>query len=533
MVGDDVESNSTAGDATELMSMADDATEPMSTVDHTAKPVDDSTEPIAPLDDITQPTSTVNDTPPPPKMPTLLGQALAVIAGKGKGRGSLSQGDVAVILDAKDLAKTILLDSTTLARQVAEFVNQRYPVEVPSRDSVASSGGIRLLFVLERTGTGGGMPTLELMALDAAAPVDDVTVVSENTTNAAAKEVKKEPADNSDEPEKEQIQSWQLPDTNWARAYECFFRMMVNMPSISVQQVRMPKTAPTALPLLEGVVAIAERYDCVQTVGPAFKSLSSDWISNRTLYAAVAGEPARWLALAVKLESDLVYKEAFVHMAGQHPNFARPVDRVPEHVMASIVAQARELRIKRYEVDQQLLMTTLRVEKPARGKLGAVSGTVNQHLESRIYDIVNVWRDWLTEHMSYLHDGEAGSQDVTVPETALCDHPTLGAASQAECLTVAGFYRLLDRGGDAYLPAEEVIQSWNQKMYGDEFGTIRVNLSVLKAQAREMVGPLVRSSLQLAERERVALPYLTCVEVGKVPWASEEEEEDGDVEMED
>lgn len=462
---------------------------------------------------------------PLPKPPSLLDQALAAVAGKAK--DPLSRGDVAVALDVKDLTKTILLDSNRLDRPVREFIDQN------SKDNGALQGGVRLLFTLKAAGGGHGMPTSERRALDTPALEVDVAVVSENAASAEAKTVKQEAGDIGNELGKS-------PKTNWVRAYESFFRMMLNMPSISVKQVRMPTIAASALTLLEGVVAIAEYYGCVPTVSSAFKSLSSDWISNRTLYAAIAADAARWLALAVKLQSELVFKEAFVHLVGQHPHFTGSSsgcgDRLPADVMASIVAQGREMRITRYEVDQQLLMTTLRVETPAKGRLSpAVSGTVSQHHESQIYDIVNVWRDWLTEHMSYLCDAAVGGVEEVPASSALCDHlpPPNYPGGQPECLTVAGFYRLLHRAGDAYLPVEQVVETWNEAEYGSDFGAVRVNLAVLKARAREMVRPLVQSSLQLAGGERGGLPYLTCVEVGKVPWASEEEEEEEDVEMED
>ena len=53
---------------------------------------------------------------------------------------------------------------------------------------------------------------------------------------------------------------------------------------------------------------------------------------------------------------------------------------------------------------------------------------------------------------------------------------------------------------------------------------MRTHLKILKARAADLVGPLVRSSLQFEGRGR--LPYLTCVEVEGVPWTTEGEEEE-------
>jgi len=469
--------------------------------------------------------------PEPPGMPTLLEQALAAVAEKSKSRGILGKGDMAIVLSKIDLTKTILLESTTLARHIFAFGinhhNHHDHAAQPSSPKVVQ--GIQYLFVLETNGTSDGsnhMPIIVPKAINTAAPPMEMTVVSDSADESQATRVKDEPTEDSDQHRLADAAPHPQDMIDWARAYEVFFRIMLSKSSISVRQVRLPISATLALSVLEGVVAIAKTYDCTQAIGSAFKSLSSDWVSNRTLYPAVAATPVAWLALSIKLESELVYKEAFVHVVGQYSDVAANLDKFPDHVVASVASQAQELKIKRFQVDQQLLTTTLRVEQAAKGKLGAVNGPVSQVHAPIIYNTVNIWRDYVAEHISGL---QANAEDRSnVPNTLFCEHPVSPGQSQPECLTVAGFYRVLLRADEAYLSADEVVESWNRKAFGDGFATIRANLQVLKAQAREIVAPLVRSSLQLADKEREALTYLTCVEAGKVPWAGDEDDMDVD-----
>lgn len=465
----------------------------------------------------------IEEGPLHPKGPKLLEQALAAVAKKGKKRAPLGYGDVVIVLDAEDLSKTILLEEKILTRQVPNFFDRHVLDGTSFRNEVASDGGIRYLLVLSKSGSAEEMPTLERRALNTAAPGPKLS------GDGLASEVKQEPEADS-AMGNDNVQQQRGLKGDWVKAYDCFFRVMVTS-SVSIKHVKLPASASSALPLLEAVVVIAEHYSddrhgCIQAVGSAFKSLCNDWISNRTLYAAVAVDPARWLVLAIKLENVLVYKEAFVHLVGQYPDIAGPVEKIPAEIMANIASEARELRIKRYEADQSLFMTTLKVAQNGKAKLAAIEGTVSHHHAPMIYHVVNVWRDWIAEHLTYIHDDI--SHQKLPDSTPFCDHLATEREGSPGCLTIAGIYRLLSKGGDAYLSADVVVEKWNRDVFGRDTAVIRSNLVALKEHARKLVAPLVRSSLQYAERD--GLRYLTCVEVGKVPWATEEDE---DVDMED
>lgn len=471
--------------------------------------------------------------PPASKAPALLELALAAVAGRGVGKSTSGHSDMVIVLDMKDLAKTVVLDFSVLARQIPGFDATHHLHKVDSKSSVPTSSGVRHLFVLESCAPAEGMPTLERKALNTEAPPVPVDAASTNEDEVAnanddiTTKIKNEPTDDDQRVEQSQTPPQDAP-INWVKAYEVFLRT-VGTTSLSVRAVGLPSSAKAALPLLPSIVAISERYDCVATIGWAFKSLSNDWISNRKLYPAIAAAPAQWLALAIKLESELVYKEAFVHVVGQYPDVLYS-ELLPESIKTLVTARAQELKIMQYEVNQQLLTTTLRVPHSAMGRLNAGDAVVSQHHRPAIYNTVNIWRDWISEHLSYIRDHP--TSENTIQASQFCDHPNSLPASQPECLTIAGFYRILHRAGDAYLDADEVMEKWNAESYEGDSSVVRPNLAQLKAQAKKTVAPLVRSTLQLAEQEREVLTYLTCMEVGKVPWAAEDDV-DEDVEMED
>lgn len=111
------------------------------------------------------------------------------------------------------------------------------------------------------------------------------------------------------------------------------------------------------MPLLELVAVIAERYEALDPIRSAFVSLCQDWQSKKTLWAAVATQPLRWLKLSVKLENELVYNEAFGHLAGSYPEF-QGLEDLPAGIAKALEAGACQIRIMRYEINEQLAYMT-------------------------------------------------------------------------------------------------------------------------------------------------------------------------------
>jgi len=81
--------------------------------------------------------------------------------------------------------------------------------------------------------------------------------------------------------------------------------------------------------------------------------------------------------------------------------------------------------------------------------------------------------------------------------------------SQPECLTIAGFYRILNRAGDAYLDADEVMEKWNAESYEGDSSVIRPNLAQLKAQAKNCcVACSLDATVGGGGEGGVAVPYV-------------------------
>ncbi|KAI7337294.1 hypothetical protein KC315_g2372 [Hortaea werneckii] len=470
----------------------------------------------------------------PGTRPTLVHETVEAIKQK-RGQSAVKGRDVLVVLSSTDLMRNLLLKSEILQQRIPNFVKKHgISLASASQPQEADHRVKHLLVLTTNSQSRFNMPTLERSDLSTLVSRTKLAAGDEQQTTETVKEtkIKTEPLSNGIHPKHistPQPKEVQKATADWSIAYGIFFRILLSTSTLSVARVGLPKLADAALPLLEGVMAVANFYDC-EPASLAFKTLSYDWITNGTLYSAIATAPIRWLALAVKLQSELVYKEAFVHVVGLHSQKKVDLDGLPESVVTLVKERVNQERMKRYEVDEELLLTTIRMQTTPAGAakwttvMTTKAAPVSQHRHSTVYDTVNLWRDYIADHLSLLKFLAAAPSDgvSTARPTPTCSHPTNAnshaTTSTPECLTIAGFYRLLAQAGDAYLPADQVEAKWNSEDYGDDFKTIRTYLAVLKKKAKEIVEPLVKSNLFLDERERVGLEYLTCVEVGRLPW---------------
>ncbi|KAK1076402.1 hypothetical protein LTR33_008975 [Friedmanniomyces endolithicus] len=457
------------------------------------------------------------------EQPTLLQKALEATA-KKKAPKQLTQGDILLILDERDLRKTLRTDSKVLRHQLPMDSHLIRFIEAASGMDNTSISGVRVLAVLENSAV-VNVPTLHIQALDVLAPAVafDSPSTSPKTDDIEMK-VEEGSGEDGDAARTPTVPLEHVID--WAKAHDSLVRIIMFMPNISAQKCGLPLDAETALLPLEGIVALASHYSCLQVVRSAFMSIASKWISGRSLYPAIASNPYDWLALAVDLQSQPVYNEAFVHMVGFYPN--GKLTGIPDQLRNLIATESLALHYKRQEIDQQLLMTTL--GKTSRqgdaGKLVAGDTRikpVRQHSYPILWTLVNLWRDYITEHLAHLKAGSCERAEAT-PTCKHGDNDNVNDAAVPECLTVAGFYRTLHSGGDGYMAVEDVVASWKGAKDRGFEAELRTHLKILKARAAELVGPLVRSSLQFEGRGR--LPYLTCVEVEGVPWTTEGEEEE-------
>lgn len=311
------------------------------------------------------------------------------------------------------------------------------------------------------------------------------------------------------------------PETYWTKAYNSFFRIIAGK-----KVPGLPKRDfSAALPQIESIVSIAQKYEAVHVVQNVFASLLVGYVENHTLYSTVAKEPVRCANVGDALKSRLVYDEAFKHLVGSNANFrtGKPYDGLSTDVQARVQSRSHQLYDERMHTMMRLMRITLPAEKKKKSKSANVdypTEVVSPHEQPEAYCIVNIFRDWASEHIGYLEN--------ETPENA---RPSYLCAHETGCDTIAGFFRTIMAGGESYLPFEKVAEDWEQgeiifEEDREDFQEIaKKSLAALKSTASDYVKDIVGSELQL--RDRDTLDYLTCVKVGPedVPWDSENDGE--------
>jgi hypothetical protein len=311
--------------------------------------------------------------------------------------------------------------------------------------------------------------------------------------------------------------------TDWAKACDSLLRIITR-----VRPHGVSKTEPaTALPQIEGIIRIAQKYDVIHAVQSDFDSLFLGYVGSGKFWELIAQEHVRCPKIGIALKNLPVYEEAFKHLVGIGANSKTGVHfaGLDGEIQATIQRRSRELYNLRRDVNEDLLLISLVPAHPAIRQYP--SSTVSQQNEPDAYSTVNIFSDWIAEHIGYLR----GDTSHPPREYYMCDH-------SGGCKTVAGFYRAIAAGGEAYLPGDLVWDQFDEGFLYDPDGerifdcdVVKEPLAELKAKASEYVAGLVKSTLHLPSRDE--LDYLTCVNVGPedVPWdvnCKDGESEDSD-----
>jgi hypothetical protein len=309
--------------------------------------------------------------------------------------------------------------------------------------------------------------------------------------------------------------------TDWPKACDSLLRSIIaRQRAHGVSR----KDLAAALPQIEAIVSIAQEYGLAHEVQGDFDSLFLEYIGNGSFWELIAKEPIRCLKLGIALKNLPVYEEAFKHLVGIGANSKASTHfpGLPDETQAIIHRRSRELYNLRRDVNEDLLIISLAAESTPPPQYPSI--TVSQHLGIDAYSTLNVFRDWMAEHIACLRDD---APKKPAPHY-LCDH-------KHRCNTVAGFYRSIAAGGDAYLPIDTVWDDFNNKFLetGGDWDDVKSPLDALKMKASKHVRGLVKSTLHLPSKDE--LDYLTCVAVGPedVPWDvsgkdGESEDADGD-----
>lgn len=492
-------------------------------------------------------------TPPPvdPAPLDLVEESLQAssVSLKPKPKGYQSRGNALAILDGQDLSRSCRLDSSDLC-VASPFFKDSLAFDASDASDVQ---GIRYLFVLQKP-RNGEMPILVRKSLStmrqdcagemftASSTVEDLDCV---INDVAARETSNRTQEQSP-PARSRIAEMQLKQEgdqtdaqseaqasiekaiDWQGGYEDFFCLLARFRP----KFYDTKDIKSAILKLEIVAQIASAYDAVNFTSPVTTSMADLFNRHRVeqqLWEAVAADASRWLRISIWLKNVPIFNEAFVHVAGCFPDWpwSVPQNAFSAKVLETIEMNSSALTEQRWSIDRALTLTTLSGAPPHDR---TILLPVSQKNNPVAYNVVNIWRDWISNHLA-VPDSEDGAEALP---NELCTHPDDG-----ECLSLAGFYRRIGEGGGAYLPNAQVVKNWDEAFVhipdskrrqvdvNSQWDSVKRYLKELKEIGSELVAPLVHSNLQFKGK----LKYLTCIEVeeGDVPWEIEVKGEDDEM----
>jgi hypothetical protein len=297
---------------------------------------------------------------------------------------------------------------------------------------------------------------------------------------------------------------------DWTKAYEVFLLCVVKRGGIGIR-----KDPSDARHQLEAIITIAKHLDAIPAVENAYMRYMMN-IDHHRLYCAISEEPESWLGIGLEMKDQNVFKEAYRHVVGRYVTHRQSLTRLPDHVVQSLEKHATRLRCLRWKVNNDLLMLF-----PIRDRRYFPQREIPESITG------NIWQAWVREHLYLLEQDDLGTSEIEPDgghRGAICKHD-----SQSPCRSLVGFYQIISKGGDAYLPAEETVHRANVEQESE--GTVRRCLAELKRKASELVQVIATSKLLLAGKDNV--PYLTCIEPEPedIPFATGDD--DDDVVMED
>ena len=270
----------------------------------------------------------------------------------------------------------------------------------------------------------------------------------------------------------------------YIEAHEFLFAMYYNIaPKMSTNNIEC------ALDQCERIVVLAKHYGSLPLVQPYLGNVLAQY--HRQLYTSIAKDPPRWLTLSVALESNSIFREAIIHCAGCYPYspWTTHIDTLPDCLMSIIKTKADGLAQLRTQTTMELFINTLTEIKDGLD--------VSLKTSSEAWIAVQIFHDWLgtqtrnLRHANQLHHGH--------------------------------HYRLMRKGGDAYLPTDKVLELLEDvKLFRrsmDTWDELETDLNSLKDYAKGVVEQITVDNLMVGT-EGMDIPYLTCVDVGveDYPW---------------
>ncbi|OWP04036.1 hypothetical protein B2J93_8417 [Marssonina coronariae] len=254
-----------------------------------------------------------------------------------------------------------------------------------------------------------------------------------------------------------------------------------------------------ALDQAELLVDVARFYGSIHIVRPHINNALMQF--GKDLYLAIMDDPPRWMHLAVYLESAPIFREGVVHVVGNFPVWVWSSFHPQEMfspVLEIMEKKLKDLKALKAAANTSLITTSVLVG----GTELSINSLSNATMIS--WSVVQQWRDWFAGSLA------RGN----------------GKADEEKNRVHAQVYRTLRKGGDSYLPIQQVleqleaIRSEDQPLGTAERKQVEKDLHSIKKSAQKQVALLCVNNSMLPV-ERAGIEWFTCVNVEnkEMPWA--------------
>lgn len=288
-----------------------------------------------------------------------------------------------------------------------------------------------------------------------------------------------------------------LQQKDFVLAYHRMFKILHHDRSIRPQ---VKPVFEEAVKQAQAFALVAKEYDMLPIAGPHIENIIHGYRGR--VAVAIMEDPPKWLNLAILLECAPWYEEAMTHMIGAHP--IRPGNwtplselNIPESVLCIIATRSKMIQRLVDHVNGNLLLAVMR-----KGK-GDESQPISLFRDYEQWVVASLWRDWLTEQLRgvrcILRDGSHRN-----------DPHKIGT-----------LYRLLSKGGDAYLPSRDIQNDLTESVADHAWDDVQEDLDFFKNFASNEVAALSHNALELKIEEHAnEVGYLTCAKVTEddAPW---------------
>lgn len=245
-----------------------------------------------------------------------------------------------------------------------------------------------------------------------------------------------------------------------------------------------------ALIQVELLVEIAGMLGSLEVIRPYVSSCLLSF--GRDLYRAIARDPTRWVKLSVLISSLPIFTEGVIHMVGRLlicPSSSACLEDIGWNARQVVVKKVGELETLKRAVDRALFLTSIRIDEKE------IYLDKNDESTRDTWFVVQIWRDWYSRSVS---------------EAIASKDPT------EKILTK--LYRTIAKGGDTYLPLEEVLELLGAVNYTHrprsavDIQEVADDLKILKESAQEIATRICINN-SMVDVEEAGIEYFTCTKV--------------------